>query len=129
MKKTLRHDTPNDLEDDGSDGSSTPKPTEEATLGSGDRQSPSKKNRTPTPPTEEPKDHTPTPPAEEQKDRTPTPTADKERREQESHLDDTMPYSYLEYRDEPNAEAHVYAFLQTWEANHVSQRLTEPEAE
>ena len=26
-------------------------------------------------------------------------------------------------------EAHDYAFLQTWEANHVSQRLTEPEAE
>ena len=38
-----------------------------------------------------------------------------------------MSYPYSKYRDDPDAEAHVYAFLQTWEANHVSQRLTEPE--
>ena len=44
-------------------------------------------------------------------------------------MDDTMPYPYTKYRDDPDAEAHVYAFLQTWEANHVSQKLTEPEAE
>ena len=36
---------------------------------------------------------------------------------------------YSKYRDEPDAEAHMYAFLQTWEANHVSQRLTEAEVE
>ena len=40
-----------------------------------------------------------------------------------------MLYTYPKYRDDPDAEAHVYAFLQTWEANHVSQRLTEPEVE
>ena len=89
------HDTPNDPEGDESDDSSTPEPTEEVTLGSGDRQLPSKKDRTPTPtaeetkdltptaeevkdhtlkpPAEEAKDHTLKPPAEEAKDRTPTP--------------------------------------------------------
>ena len=41
----------------------------------------------------------------------------------------TMPYPYSKYHDDPDAKAHVYAFLQTWEVNHVSQRLTEPEAE
>ena len=87
------------------------------------------KDPIPTPPAEESKDRTPTPPTEEPKDRTPTPTAEKEQREQESHLDDTMPLSYTKYRDDSDAEAHVYAFLQTWEANHVSQRLTEAEAE
>ena len=40
-----------------------------------------------------------------------------------------MPYPYPKYRDDPNAEAHVYAFFHAWEANHVSQRLTEAEAE
>ena len=43
--------------------------------------------------------------------------------------DDTMSYQYPKYRDDPDAEAHVYAFLQTWEANHVSQRLMNVEAE
>ena len=138
------HDTPNDPEDDESDGSSMPEPMEEVTLGSGDRQSPSKTERTPTPPAEETKDRTPTPPVEETKDRTPTPPVEeakdrtpsppKERKEGDTHPeqpveDDTMPYPYLKYRDDPDAEAHVYAFLQTWEANHVSQRLTELEAE
>ena len=42
--------------------------------------------------------------------------------------DYTMPYPYSKYRDDPDAEAHVYAVLQMWEANHVSQRLIEPEA-
>ena len=87
------------------------------------------KDWTPTPPEEESKDRSPTPPAEESKDRIPTPTAEKERRKQEIHLDDTMPYPYPKYQDDPDAEAHVYAFLQTWEANHVSERLTELEAE
>ena len=31
--------------------------------------------------------------------------------------------------EDPDAEAHVYVFLQKWEVNHVSQRLTEPEGE
>ena len=33
---------------------------------------------------------------------------------------DNMRYTYSKYRDDPDVEAHVYAFLQTWEANHVS---------
>ena len=100
------------------------------------------KDRIPTPPAEEAKDHIPTPPAEEAKDRIPTPPAEearnrtpsppKERREggtQSEQLDDTIQYPYPKYRDDPDVEAHVYAFLQAWEANHVSQRLTEPEVE
>ena len=43
--------------------------------------------------------------------------------------DDTMPYQYLKYQDDPDAEAHIHAFLRTWEADHVSQWLTEAEAE
>ena len=114
--------------EDGSDDSSTPEPTEEITLEFGDRQSPREVDRIPTPPVEESKDRTPTPPAEESKDRIPTPPAEEERREQDIQSDDTMPYPYPKYRDETDAEAYVYAFLHTWEANHVSQRLTELEA-
>ena len=40
-----------------------------------------------------------------------------------------MSYPYSKYRDDLDAEAHMYAFLQTWEANHVSQRFTDTEAE
>ena len=40
-----------------------------------------------------------------------------------------MPFQYPKYRDDPDAEAHVHAFQQTWEANHVSQRLNAAEAE
>ena len=115
------HDTPNDPEDNESDGSSTPEPTKEVTLGSGDRQSPSKTERTLTPTAEEAKDRTPMPPAEEAKDRTSTPPKDRKAGDTQSEQpDDTMPYPYPKYRDDPDAEAHVYAFLQTWEANHVS---------
>ena len=39
-----------------------------------------------------------------------------------------MPYPYPKYNDEPDAEAHVRGFLTTWQANHVSRRLEEPEA-
>ena len=39
------------------------------------------------------------------------------------------PASGTTRRDDPDAKAHIYAFLQTWEANHVSQRLNEAEAE
>ena len=34
-----------------------------------------------------------------------------------------MSYPYPRYNDEADAEAHVHAFLTTWQANHVSQRL------
>ena len=73
------HDTPNDPEEDGSDGSSTLEPTEEITLEFGDRQSPRETDRIPTPPAEEAKDRIPTPPAEEARNHTPSPP--KERRE------------------------------------------------
>ena len=43
--------------------------------------------------------------------------------------DDNMTFQYPKYWDDPDAEAHVYAFQQTWEANHVSQRSTAAEAE
>ena len=43
--------------------------------------------------------------------------------------EDNMSYSYPKYHDELDAEAHIYAFLQTWENNHVSQRLMEAETE
>ena len=36
---------------------------------------------------------------------------------------DTMHYPYPRYADGADAEAHVRAFLATWQANHVSQRL------
>ena len=139
------HDTPNGPEDDESDGSRTPEPMEELPLVPGDRQSPNRTKCTPTPPPEKAEDRittpptekaeyrTPTLPAEEAKDRTPSPPPT----EQENAYtppekpceDDTMLYPYQKYRNDPDAEAHVYAFLQTWEENHVSQRLTGPEAE
>ena len=34
---------------------------------------------------------------------------------------DTMSYPYPHYNNEANIEAHVLAFLTTWQANHVSQ--------
>ena len=40
-----------------------------------------------------------------------------------------MSYPYSKYRDEPYVEAYVYAFLQTWEANHVSQRPADAQDE
>ena len=39
-----------------------------------------------------------------------------------------MLYSYPQYNDELDAEVHVRAFLTTWQANHVSQRLVEADA-
>ena len=108
----------------------------EVTLGSGDRQSPSKtertltpptkeaKNRTPTPPAEEANNRTPTPPVEEAKDHTPTlpteeaenrtPSPPKERKvgvTQSEQPDETMRYPYPKYWDDPDTDAHVYAFL------------------
>ena len=114
------HETPNDLEEDESDGSLTTEPTEEVPSISGDQQLPNRTEHTPTPPTEEVKDRIPSPPKEGKEEYT---------QPEQPYEEDTMPYPYPKYRDDTDAEAHVYAFLQTWEANHVSQRLTEPEAE
>ena len=79
--------------------------------------------RPPTPEVEE--ERPPTPKDEEQ--RPPTPTDEEERPPTSPArvptLDDDMPFQYPKYRDDPDAEAHVHAFQQTWEANHVSQRL------
>ena len=43
----------------------------------------------------------------------------------DQHHEDTMAYPYPKYNHEADAEAHVRAFLTTWQANHVSQRLLE----
>ena len=43
--------------------------------------------------------------------------------------EDTMMYQYPKYQDDPDMEAHIRAFLETWEANHVSKRLTKAKAE
>ena len=40
-----------------------------------------------------------------------------------------MSYPYSKYRDDSDAKAHVYAFLQMWKGNHVSQQLTDVHAE
>ena len=39
-----------------------------------------------------------------------------------------MSYPYPKYNDEANVEVHMCAFLTTWQANHVSQRLSEMDA-
>ena len=36
-----------------------------------------------------------------------------------------MLYPYPKYNDETDAKVHVHAFLKTWQANHLSQRLSE----
>ena len=43
--------------------------------------------------------------------------------------EDTMLYPYPKYNDESDAEAHVRAFLTTRQVNHVSQRLSEANAD
>ena len=43
--------------------------------------------------------------------------------------EDTMSYPYPKYNDEADANAHVRAFLTTWQANHVLQRLSEAYAD
>ena len=116
-------------EDNESDGSLTPKPTEELPLVPGDRKSPNKTKRAPTTPAEKVEDRTPTSPAEKTEDCTPSPTVEKIKdrtpspppTEQEKEYtppeqpyeDYTMSYPYPKYRDDPNAEVHVYTFLQT----------------
>ena len=39
-----------------------------------------------------------------------------------------MSYPYPKYNDEANAKAHMCAVLTTWQANHVSQRLSKADA-
>ena len=75
--------------------------------------------RPPTPKDEEQRPLTPT----DEEERPPTPPA------RVPTPDDDMPFQYPKYRDDPDAEAHVHAFQQTWEANHVSQRLNAAEQE
>ena len=43
--------------------------------------------------------------------------------------EDTMSYPYPNYNDEVDTDAHVRVFLMTWQANHVSQRLSEASAD
>ena len=43
--------------------------------------------------------------------------------------EDTMLYRYPKYNDEAEAEAHVHAFLTTWQGNHVSHRLSKANAD
>ena len=40
-----------------------------------------------------------------------------------------MSYPYSKYNDEADVEAHLRAFLTTWQANHVSQRLSEADTD
>ena len=40
-----------------------------------------------------------------------------------------MLYLYPKYNDQVDAEVHIRAFLTTWQANHVSQRLSEANAD
>ena len=37
--------------------------------------------------------------------------------------EDTMPYPYPHYNDKVHIEAHIRAYLTTWQANHASERL------
>ena len=39
-----------------------------------------------------------------------------------------MSYPYPRYNDKADVEAHVRAFLTTWQANHVSERLAAVDA-
>ena len=39
-----------------------------------------------------------------------------------------MSYPYLRYNGEADAEAHIRAYLTTWQANHALQRLASTEA-
>ena len=104
---------------------------------------PSKHGEYPEQPPEIENDCVPMPPLDQQnektKDRVSMTPSDRQSEEKEDRVptpplgqpldEDTMSYPYPKYRDDPYAEAHVYAFLQTWEANHVSQRLTDTEVE
>ena len=72
-------------------------------------------------------------------ERVPTPPPDQQSKEKNDQVqtlppaqpfeENSMAHPYPKYGDDPDAEAHVYAFLQTWEANHVSQQLMDVEAQ
>ena len=113
----ISHDASDGLEDDESDDSSTSKPTKELPLMPRDWQSPNKTECAPTPPAEKVRECAPTPPAEKIKDRTPSPPPTEQEKEytppEQPYEDYTMSYPYPKYRDDPNAEVHVYTFLQT----------------
>ena len=40
-----------------------------------------------------------------------------------------MPYPYPRYKDGPDAESHIRAFVSTWQANHSTQQLSAVEVE
>ena len=40
-----------------------------------------------------------------------------------------MSYPYPKYHDEADAKAHIWAFLTTWQTSHVSQILSEANAD
>ena len=42
-------------------------------------------------------------------------------------LDIVAYHPYVRYTDGPDAEAHIRSFLNTWQANHLTQRLTDAE--
>ena len=46
-----------------------------------------------------------------------------------SFVENTMSYPSPKYNDEADAEAHIQAFLTTWQANHISQRLSEDDVD
>ena len=46
----------------------------------------------------------------------------------DQQMEDTKPYPYPKYNDEVDVKAHVRAFLMTWQDNHVSQKLSEADA-
>ena len=129
------NDTPDGPEGEESDTS----PTLELELTRLEPQEPvAKEERPPTPEVEEerppsPKEEEKPPTPKEQEERPPTPKEEQERPPTPPARaltpDDDMSFQYPKYRDDPDAEAHVHAFQQTWEANHVSQRLTAAEEE
>ena len=121
------HDTPDGPTDGESDTLSTPEPelTElEDTDWPRTEQPLTPEAEEERPPTEEER-----PPIEEERllteeeERPPTPPA------RVRAPDDDMSFQYAKYRDDLDAETHVYAFLQTSEVNHVSQCLNAAEAE
>ena len=145
------HDTRDDPQKDNSEH--TPTPESETTLPipptheiNPDQQLERMDERVPTPPpdkqSKEKNYRVLTPPPDQQtkekKNRIPTPPQDRQAEKKEDRVpmpppaqpceENTMLYTYSKYRDDPNVEAHVYAFLQTWEANHVSQRLMDAKA-
>ena len=139
------HDTPDDPEADDSEHTPTPEPETPLPIIL-DQQSKEKNDHVPTPPVDQQSmkknNRILTPPVDQQSkeknDRIPTPPSDRRAEKKEDQVptppsaqpfkENTMLYPYSKYQDDPNVEAHVYAFLQTWEANLVSQQPTDVES-